>query len=215
MTDVLNDRQQRFVAAYVVLGNATEAYIQAGYAAKDRTIAGVNASRLLQHPAIQRAIQQSQDYSRERVALPLPDPLPEALDTPNEETVEVEYQVSKGRKKLVRTEPQIIDVPMEALENGVVDFSWLLQNLVSVYQKCIQAVPVTSLKGVKVGVYKFDSVGANRALELIGKLTGIMIDRKANLHANLTGAGGADLSALSDHQLAQLEAILGPIKEGK
>lgn len=43
----LTEKQKRFADHFVELGDATEAYIQAGYKVKSRDVAKVNASRLL------------------------------------------------------------------------------------------------------------------------------------------------------------------------
>lgn len=55
-----------------------------------------------------------------------------------------------------------------------IDADWVLRQAVSVHMRCMQAEPVM-LKGEPVmddegrQVYKFDSRGANKALELVGK----------------------------------------------
>lgn len=47
MVDKLTDKQKRFCDEYLVDLNATQAYIRAGYAVKDESVAKVNACRLL------------------------------------------------------------------------------------------------------------------------------------------------------------------------
>jgi phage terminase small subunit len=59
---------------------------------------------------------------------------------------------------------------------------WVLENLKNVAVRCQQAEPVmvfdySTKEMVKTGEYQFDSKGANRALELIGKHLGIFEDR--------------------------------------
>lgn len=49
---------------------------------------------------------------------------------------------------------------------------WVLDNLKKVAERCMQAVPVLEKvdgEWVPTGEFKFDSAGANRSLELIGK----------------------------------------------
>ena len=58
----------------------------------------------------------------------------------------------------------------------------VLIELMNVYQKCVQAVPVETWsyelhEMVKTGEYQFDSKGATKALEMVGKHLG-MFDRK-------------------------------------
>lgn len=59
---------------------------------------------------------------------------------------------------------------------------WVLENLKNVAVRCQQAEPVmvfdfSTKEMVETGEYQFDSKGANRALELIGKHLGIFEDR--------------------------------------
>ena len=59
---------------------------------------------------------------------------------------------------------------------------WVLSNLKDVVEKAIQAKPVEKWdpfqkEMVETGEYVFDSKGANRALELIGKQLGMFKDR--------------------------------------
>lgn len=65
---------------------------------------------------------------------------------------------------------------------------WVLENLKNVAVRCQQAEPVMVFdyeekKMVETGEYQFDSKGANRALELIGKHLGIFENK-----LNITGS---------------------------
>jgi phage terminase small subunit len=67
---------------------------------------------------------------------------------------------------------------------------WVLNNLKEVIAKCMQAVEVEKWDYedkcmVGIGEYVFDSKGANRALELIGKHLGMFKD-SLNINANLS-----------------------------
>lgn len=77
-------------------------------------------------------------------------------------------------------------------EKSEIDAVWVLKNLQEVAEKCMTARPVmkwdygekclvqetvTDQNGDEVGVYQFDSQGANRALELIGKHLGMFTDK--------------------------------------
>ena len=62
---------------------------------------------------------------------------------------------------------------------------WVLDKLVQVTDRCMQAEPVmvfdySTKEMVETGEYQFDSKGANRALELIGKHIG-MFESKLNI----------------------------------
>jgi phage terminase small subunit len=57
------------------------------------------------------------------------------------------------------------------------DEKWVLERLRSIVERCMQAEPVLDRKGDPTGEYRFDSAGANRALELIGKHFAMFTDR--------------------------------------
>lgn len=67
---------------------------------------------------------------------------------------------------------------------------WVVANLRVVAERCLQAEPVKDNRGQPLlaagadgemaAVYKFDSAGANRALELLGKHLGVFAERKAD-----------------------------------
>jgi phage terminase small subunit len=82
-----------------------------------------------------------------------------------------------------------------------------------VEKKCRADVPVLDKRGQPTGEYRFDSAGANRALELIGKHLGMFKERVEH-----TGPDGGpirvehDLSGLTIDDLARLESILEKTK---
>ena len=54
-----------------------------------------------------------------------------------------------------------------------VDRDWVMDNLVEVAERCMQAVPVLLKDGTPTGEYSFDSRGATKALELLGREIGM------------------------------------------
>lgn len=70
-----------------------------------------------------------------------------------------------------------IDRRREVLqEKSDITQEWVLNQLVSVAQRCMQAEPVRDKDGNNTGEYRFDSAGSNRALELVGKHLGMFKD---------------------------------------
>lgn len=55
---------------------------------------------------------------------------------------------------------------------------FVLNSLRNIAQKCQQNEPVRDSRGRETGQYKFDSAGANRAVELLGKHLALFVDRK-------------------------------------
>ena len=58
-----------------------------------------------------------------------------------------------------------------------VDSHYVLSSLKTIAERCMQEVPVLDHDGNPIGEYQFDSGGANRALELLGKHLELFTDR--------------------------------------
>lgn len=77
---------------------------------------------------------------------------------------------------------RVKELDQTAAEKLGLTAEWVLSNLKTVVEKANQAVEVqkfdpTTRQMVGTGEYVFDSKGANRALELIGKHLGILTDK--------------------------------------
>jgi len=86
-----------------------------------------------------------------------------------------------------------------AVEKASLDRAWVLSRLMKVADRCMQEEPVTK-NGEPTGEYKFDSAGANRALELLGKEMGMFVERK-QIEMN-------PLGQMSDEDLMRMAAEL-------
>ena len=62
----LTQKQRAFIDAYMKHGNATQAYIDAGYKASTNLVAGVEGHKLLKNPKIAREIRQLQTAAKEK-----------------------------------------------------------------------------------------------------------------------------------------------------
>lgn len=91
---------------------------------------------------------------------------------------------------------------------------YVLSNLKELVERCMQKEPVMVRQGndwVESGEWKFDSSGANKSLELLGKHLKLFTDRQ-----EITGADGGpiqianktDLSRLTAEELIQLEQLV-------
>ena len=89
----------------------------------------------------------------------------------------------------------------ERAEELGLDAYYVLRNLKSIAERCMQGEPVTDRDGAPVFVqggdgeyaalYKFDAPGATKAVELIGKHIGMFNDKVKHEH---TGADGKPIS---------------------
>lgn len=66
----MNHRQQLFINAYLINGNATQSAIEAGYSART---AHVQGSRLLKHPEVKEVIENQRQIALEESQLVLSD----------------------------------------------------------------------------------------------------------------------------------------------
>ena len=65
----LTEKQKRFADYYIETGNATDAYMRAGYKVKDTNVARVNASRLLANANVSGYVQElMESKDNERIA---------------------------------------------------------------------------------------------------------------------------------------------------
>ena len=91
-----------------------------------------------------------------------------------------------------------------AIERVVLSKSWVLQNLKTVVERAMQAIPVTDAQGNKIGQYKFDGSAVNRALELIGKELRMFVERSEIGIRDLRNMSADDLISL----LQELDSVI-------
>lgn len=131
----LKDKKKLFADHYLVLLNATEAAVKAGYSEKTAYSQG---SRLLKDVEVHAYIEEKQQVRAEKLS---------------------------------------------------VDADWVLKRLMEISDRCMTAEPVVEFNPEtrqmeESGEYKFDSTGANRATELIGKHLGMFKD-SPNVNVNV------------------------------
>jgi phage terminase small subunit len=126
---------------------------------------------------------------------------------------------SQGHRLLNNAEvlSRVRELQREQNERLCVDADWVSLRLIEIVERCMQARPVLAWdreekRYVETGEYQFDSRGANRALELLGKRHGMFADRvMGDLSVGITGEVAVqqmDLSKLTDEELDRLDAIV-------
>ncbi|ANY67304.1 hypothetical protein BBD42_13080 [Paenibacillus sp. BIHB 4019] len=93
-----------------------------------------------------------------------------------------------------------------AKESGI-SVKWVLDNLKYVAERCLTPEPMVDREG-NIIEWRFDSSGANKALETIGKHLG-MFKEKIEHSGAIAHTHKHDLKKLSAKELAQLEQIIG------
>ena len=76
----------------------------------------------------------------------------------------------------------------ERMEQLGIDAYYVLSNLKTVVERCLQAEEVLDREGAGTGEYKFEHTGANKALELLGKHIGMFKDK-----VEVTGKDGGPI----------------------
>jgi phage terminase small subunit len=102
-----------------------------------------------------------------------------------------------------------VAVAERTIEKAAVDRAWVISRLMSNVERCRQAEPVLDRQGNPTGHYRFDSTGANKALELLGRHLSMFVDRTEHTGAD---AGPVEVQArlerLSMEDLLKLQEIM-------
>lgn len=88
----------------------------------------------------------------------------------------------------VKVKAMVDEAMAERAARTEITADWVLGNLKSIAERCMQQEAVRGPDGEPSGEFKFDASGANRALELIGKHLGMFTDRVEH-----SGPGGGPL----------------------
>lgn len=79
----------------------------------------------------------------------------------------------------------IAQIQAELSEKTGISQAWVLNNLKSISDRCMQVEIITDKEGKPTGEFKFDPMGATKANELIGKNIGMFKD-KSELEVKVT-----------------------------
>lgn len=109
------------------------------------------------------------------------------------------YDTTEGTYRYIGwenlTKPNIVkrihEIRKELNLSGIVTAEWVLSKLKDVAERSLQAQAVLNDDGEPIGEFKYDSSGANRSLELLGKSLGVFVDR-----TELTGKDGERLQTV-------------------
>src|SRR5581483_2336246 len=85
-------------------------------------------------------------------------------------------------KRVAELQLQEANVEQQAFAKAVdtleLDKQWILERLMAIVERCMQAEPVLDPEGKPTGEFRFDGKSANRALELLGKHLGLFVERR-------------------------------------
>jgi phage terminase small subunit len=89
----------------------------------------------------------------------------------------------------VRIKRAIAEATAHRSERTAITADYVLSRLRTIGERCLQAEPVLDRAGHPTGQWRFDSAGANRAFELLGKHLRLFVDR-----AELSGPDGGPVT---------------------
>lgn len=95
--------------------------------------------------------------------------------------------ISRQLMNLPRIRDRIEDLLEIRSKSIGVDAHWVLESAVKLFNRCMTHEAVVDKDGNDIGVYKFDSRGANAALNTIGKHIGVQAFKKIIEHAGKDG----------------------------
>jgi phage terminase small subunit len=92
------------------------------------------------------------------------------------------YSIGQRLLKKDEAHAYIQELQQNRAKKVALDAEWVLNRLKEISDKCMQAEPVVewdhgAREMIETGEYQFDSTGANRATELIGKHLGMFKDK--------------------------------------
>lgn len=179
----LDDRQRTFVLQYLHHGKAEQAAIEAGFNPKTARVRGYQFfPALVASPA---------DFGKLR-----------------------DFEKACWAAQMHR-HATVIAADKRAMDVAINDLglskAWVLQRWMQIAERCMTAEPVM-VRGddgemIESGEYRFDSRGANRALELLAKSMGMFVDRKHITVERYDDMAPDQLDGAIDTMSAQLEAI--------
>lgn len=80
-----------------------------------------------------------------------------------------------GYQVLQRDDVQdyLVKLRAEYSEKSGITKEWVIERFKGISDNCAKAEPVRDSNGVPTGEYRFDSSGANKATEMLGKIIGV------------------------------------------
>lgn len=104
----------------------------------------------------------------------------EGID-PRSAYVKAGYKPNNGNaytlKEDQRIRARLTEMETDAARAAALDKSYVLAGLIDIYEKSSVKIPVLDREGKPTGEYRYDSAGAVRALELLGKHLKMFTDK--------------------------------------
>lgn len=135
---------------------------------------------------------------------------------------QLEIAVSTAKrweKTIPQVRERITEISEIASKNAIIntglDREWVITRLMQVVDRCMQAEPVLDRKGEPTGEYKFDAMGANSALRMLGDTLGLFkpVEKKeGDEYAQLSDE---DITRITAELAAQVGLLEAPSNDGQ
>lgn len=87
---------------------------------------------------------------------------------------------SYGDSKIIT---RLNELKNKVAQKNIITAEWVLNNLKVIAERCMQSEPIT-VNGMPTGEFKFDSSGANKSLELLGKHLKLFTEKVESINVN-------------------------------
>ena len=117
-------------------------------------------------------------------------------------------QWEKNNPNIIKRIEQLVAIASNnAILKSGLDRSWVIERLMTVVERCLQHEPVLDREGNETGEFKFDSNGANRALQLLGSELGMFTPKEEKPGDEYANLSDADLTRIAQELATQTGLI--------
>lgn len=126
------------------------------------------------------------------------------------------YSQASRMLRNVKVSEAVAEANKKRLDETKIDAAYVLRQAVKVHERCLQEEPVMIREGdkwVESGEYKFDSAGANKALDMVGKHVSVLAFNNS-VNMKHTGKDGGPI----EHDLKPnhaLRSVLDSLKSNE
>lgn len=82
-------------------------------------------------------------------------------------------QIAEQNLKKLEIQTKVKELQVDISKRLTITADWVTQRFKEISDRCVQAEPVYDSQGNPTGEYRFDSSGANKATEMLGKMIGV------------------------------------------
>lgn len=126
-------------------------------------------------------------------------------------TIRMVRQWERSNEEVIKRIAQLTEIASQTaiLKSGL-NRSWILDRLMRIVDRCMQAEPVHDKDGNETGEYRFDASGANRALQMLGSELGMFQPKQEKPGDEYANLSDEDLARIAQELAAQTGLLEAP-----